>query len=290
MNSKLAAAFFAASLAAAAAPDLEAAWYYEATTTTEGAGGGSASNVRAWVDGANARIEMTSGGQSGFLEAGTYLLTLNGGETLYVVDPSERTISEIDFAQIFQMAGNMAELTGGMVDMEFKDFTSEQLSKEPGRDVLGFPTTRYRFRTGYTMSIGMFGMTRENRSDTEHELLCTDAIDAQGFTVWLRPDRFRTGNEDMDRLIEQQFDFDCVPLWNRAVSTVAGGFGGDSTMTTTTEVTTLREEDAPAGTFDLPADYENVPFMPDMPEAGDFELPPQDDGGRRPRLRDLIGR
>ncbi|MBN1238756.1 MAG: hypothetical protein JXB36_09645, partial [Gammaproteobacteria bacterium] len=252
MRTTSAACFLVSSLAAA--PHVQAAWYYEATTTAEGQGApGGASSVRAWVDGANARIEMTEGGQSGFLEAGTYLLTHDGGDTLYVVDPSDRTISEIDLAQIFQMAGNMAAMTGGMVDMQFKDFTSEQLAQEPGEDVLGYPTTRYRFRTGYTMSIGVLGMTRENRNETEHDVLCTDAIDAAGFGVWLRPDRFRTGNEDMDRMIEQQLDLDCVPLRNRAVTTVVDGRGRESTVTTTTEVTALREEDAPAEAFVLPA-------------------------------------
>jgi hypothetical protein len=271
-----------------------AAWYYEATTAVEGAGagrGGDVSNVSAWVDGANARIEMRDGNANSFLEAGTYLLTNDGGETLYVVNPSERTYSEIDLAQIFQMVGALTEATGGMVNMEFKDFTSEQLSQEPGEAVLGYPTTRYRFKTGYTMRMGVLGMTRENRNDTEHDLLCTTALDEAGFSVWLRPDRFRTGNEDMDRLIEQELDLDCLPLRSRAVTTTAGPRGRESTMTTLTEVTTLREEAAPSDAFVLPAEFTSTPLIPVIPQAEDAPADRGgDDGRRRPRLRDLIGR
>src|SRR5690606_27473677 len=120
--------------------------------------------------------------------------------------------SEIDLAQIFQMVGSISEAMGGVVQMEFADFTSEKISEGAGEPILGFPTTRHQFRTGYTMSVGVFGIKRENRSDTEHDVYCTDELDEAGFRVWLRPDRFRTGNEDMDRMIGQQFEMDCLPL------------------------------------------------------------------------------
>ena len=280
----------------AAGPNLAAAaHYYEATTTVEGAGlgGGQSSTVRGWVDGPNARIEFEQSDASGLFTAGSYLLSNDGGETLYVVDPAERTIAAVDLAQIFQSIGAMTEATGGVVQMEFSDFTSEQLGQEPGEEILGFPTTRYRFKTGYTMSIGVLGMRRENRTESEHEFHCTDELDAEGFAVWLRPDRFRTGNEDIDRLIEQQFaSVDCLPLRNRSVTTMTSGRRNASTSTTTTEVTTLREDTPPEGAFVLPTGYTETSLIPDLSAIGEAQSPEEeaDAPRRRPRLRDLIGR
>jgi len=279
----------------AAAPNLAAAaYYYEATTTVEGAGlgGDQVSAVRAWVDGPNARIEFEQSDASGLFAAGSYLLSNDGGETLHVVDPAEMTIAEVDLAQIFQTIGAVTEATGGVVQMEFSDFTSEQLGQEPGEEILGLPTTRYRFKTGYTMRIGVLGMRRENRSESEHEFHCTDALDAEGFAVWLRPDRFRTGNEDIDKLIEQQFaTVDCLPLRNRSVTTMTSGRGNASTSTTTTEVTTLREDTAPEGAFVLPAGYTETSLIPDLSAISEAQPEEEAEGPRRrPRLRDLIGR
>jgi hypothetical protein len=274
------------------------AYYFEATTTSEGAGlgrNGQTSSVQAWIDGASAKVVFEERDASGMFAAGSYLLTMDGGETVYLVNPEERTIAEIDLAQIFQMVGSLAEASGGLVDMEFADYTSEKLLEEPGEQILGYSTTHYRYRTGYTMRIRVLGFNRENRSENEQDFYCTDAIDASGFSVWLRPDRFRTGNESTDEMIRQQFaDIDCVPLRTRTVTTMTGERGRDSTVTSTTEVTALREEPPPAGTFVLPDGYERVSLLPEIPidqiapQQGEAEQ--SESEGRRPRLRDLFNR
>ena len=273
----------------------QAAFYYEARTTTDA---GSAGTVLGWVDGERARIEFRDGDPSGMFPAGSYMLSQGGG-VIYVVNPAERTISEVDFAQIFQFVGAIVDATGGLVRMEFDDFTSERVFERPGEQILGYATTHMQYRSGYTMRMSVLGMRQESRTDVEQEIWCTDAIDAAGFNVWLRPDRFRTGNADIDRLIEQQYaDVDCLPLRNRMVTTTtSGGRGRSSTVTSLTEVTALREDTPDAGTFDLPAGYETVPLLA-LPAGADFGAEREDAAAedepeqprRRPRLRDLIGR
>src|SRR5690606_28487009 len=210
----------------------QAAYYYEAQTTTDAASSGT---VLGWVDGERVRVEFRDGDPSGMFQQGSYLLSTGDG-VVYLVNPSERTISEIDFGQIFQMIGAIVDATGGLVRMEFDDFTSERVFERPGEQILGYPTTHMQYRSGYTMRMRVFGMGQETRTDVEQEIWCTDAIDAAGFDVWLRPDRFRTGNADIDRLIEQQYaDVDCLPLRNRMVTTSSGGRGRSSTVTSLTE-------------------------------------------------------
>ena len=280
-----------------------AGYYFEAATMTEASGLGRNQNVavvHAWVDGGNARVEFQSGDATGMFKEGTYLLSLEGSDIMYLVNPDEKTIAEINLDQMFAMAGSIMEAAGGLVQMEFTDFANEKLEEGPGEPILGYETTHYKFHTGYTMRVGVFGMNRESRSETDTEFWCTDEIDMAGFRAWLRPDRFRTGNEEMDEMISQQYaQIDCLPL--RTITTTmmaSGGRGGsDSTSNSTTEVTELREEEIPGSTFELPADYTQTTLLPDLssltstnPEADDEDAEAENEGRRRPRLRDLFNR
>jgi hypothetical protein len=291
-------------LGAAAAMPAEAAYYFESSSNTEIEGGTPmAAQVRGWIDGDRARIDFVSGQAIPFARNG-YMLTNDGGQTLYLVDPAERTYSEFDLEQMLGMATTMMKAVGGMVRMEFNDIVNEKLGEEPGGNVLGYPTTHYRFRTGYTMAMGVMGFKRSSRVDTEQELWCAGELQDAGFKVWLSPDRFRTGNEELDKVIRLQYqDLDCLPLRSRQTSVTKGDDQPETRTVMTTEVTTLREESAPAGTFDLPSDFtatELIPQMPGMPpmsgasdagaaeeeDAGGGESAPP--AGRRPRLRDFL--
>jgi hypothetical protein len=279
-----------------------AAYYYEASTAVEGAGQGQqAGTVSSWVDGRNARVEFTGGGAGPMVPAGSYLISHDGGETLYIVDPKKRTVTEIDLAQMFQMVGSLADATQGLVKIEFSDFSSEKLGEEPGQSILGYPTTHYRFKTGYTMKLGVLGMTRASRSETELELDCTPKLDAAGFNAWLRPDRFRTGNEGIDKMISQQYaDLDCLPLRSRSVTKTTDPKGRSTTMTSTVEVTALREDTPPSDAFVVPADYERT-SLADLSGPADTGGAADTSGAaeqqnapeapkKRPRLKDLLRR
>jgi hypothetical protein len=179
--------------------------------------------------------------------------------------------------------------------LSFSDFSSEKLDEGPGESILGYQTTRYKYRTGYTMSVKVLGMGRATTISNENEFWCTNDIDADGFSAWLRPDRFRTGNADIDNMIRQQYaTVDCLPLRTRMVSTSSGERGGANTTTAVTEVTALREESIPAATFALPAGFTTTSLAPDLTQLGNPGAEPPagngSDGGRRPRLRDLLNR
>src|SRR5690606_2678508 len=116
-------------------------------------------------------------------------------------------------------------------------------------------TTHYRYRTGYTMNMAILGMRRSSRVDTEQEFWCTRALEDAGFKVWLSPDRYRTGSAELDKIVSTQYrELDCLPLRSR-IASVTTGDGPEARTVVTTEVTALREESAPAGTFELPSGF-----------------------------------
>jgi hypothetical protein len=280
-------------------PAAASSYYYEAVTRDGGASARVESTVRGWIDGSNAKVEYQGADMTGMFMAGSYLLTTDGGATLYLVNPSEQTISELDLDAMFGMVGNVMSAVGGLVNMRFGDFENERLAQRADETMLGYPTTYYHFKTGYTMSMSVLGMRNETRTETEQHVWCADGLQADGFGIWLRPDRFRTGNEELDQLIAQEYGaIDCVPLRTRTTTTVAEQRGRPTTTESEMEVTVLRAEAIPASTFELPADYEHVPLMAGLPDelremmeqSGAFESeePASDEGGRRPRLRDLL--
>jgi hypothetical protein len=275
----------------------QGAYYYEAQTTAEGSAISGVTVVHGWVDAQRAKIEFQRD-PSGFFGDGTYWLSNDAGKTVYLVNPAKQTVSQIDAEQMLNTFGALTNATAGVVNIEFSDFTSQKLGEGPGEAILGLPTTRHHHKTGYTMRVAVLGIGQRERTDVENEFWCTDAIREDGFEVWLRPDRFRTGNEGFDRMIAQEYEvFDCLPLRHHMVTKVTGQRGREMTTTTTTEVLTLREATPPGGTFDVPAGFETVPFLTGFPaaaegagteEASDATAPVEQP--RRPRLRDLIGR
>jgi hypothetical protein len=260
------------SLVLLAATAQGAGYYYEARTVTQGEKQKQRDEmkVKAWVDGPKAKIEfVTTGQKKGMFSDGSYLLTKDAGETVYLVDPKEKTYAEFDLEQMMAAAGQamaMLEQMGGMFQMEFTDVYNEKLSEGSGGSVLGYDTTHYRYKSGYTMKLGMMGFKQQNRVDMIQDLWCTDHFDAAGFGVWLRPDRaLKTGNEEFDKLINSQMaKVKGFPLKAVNVSTTTNKKGKAVQHTSTTEVTTLREESVADATFEVPAGYTETQIVPEM--------------------------
>lgn len=232
--------------------------YYKAETLTEPDRGQSQRiEVEAWVDGERAKI-VFSESNNPLTPEGSYLLTSDGGKTLLLVDPKEKTYSRWDLDALMSSLGGMLDALGGVMSFEFSEPRIEKLLEEPGGELLGLPTTHTRYRTTYSMQMKIMGMKRAQETVTEQDLWTTTAIDEPAFGVWLRNDPPRTGDEDLDRLIAAEVGkVEGFPLKTVAVSTSTGEKKKSSSSTrTTTEVTMLERRDVPAATFELPAGYE----------------------------------
>lgn len=265
-----------------------AGYYYEAVTTNEGVPEGTElSTVHAWVDGDSAKVEFQETSFGGMFSAGGYLVTQDAGSTLYFVNPTDMTIMTADIDAIVGMAGTMMEAMGSNLNMEFSNFSNETISEGPGGEILGYDTTLTHHRTGYTMSIAVMGFEHSSRVDMENKVWCSDEFDSDGLRVWLRPDRFRTGNDEFDELIRAQYAaMNCLPLRTEVVTTTTSN-GSASVTTTKTDVLLIREESVAPMTFDLPENYQQVSFldrlMRSQPPAGQ-----SDGGGGASSIGDLL--
>lgn len=232
---------------------------FQSTTRTEAAQGKQAIVADGWVDGDNAKIVFTASDNPMFGE-GAYLLSSDGGRTVYLVNPEEKTYMAFDPSQLAAAAGAMLQAMGPMVKISFTNHRIEKLAEEPGPKLHGYDTTHYRFRVAYDSDIRVMGMGQKSSNETVTDTWTTTALGDAGFGAYLRKDPPRTGIADLDKMIEAEMAQGVrgLPLKMVAVTTSKDQKGRETTATTTMEVTSLREEAIPASTFALPKGYERV--------------------------------
>lgn len=279
--------FSAAALLLASSP-LAAGVYYEATTktTTEGRQTGDAYTVRAWVEGDRAKVLFDESANP-MMAQGSYLVTNDGGATVYLVNTEDQTYAAFDLEKMLSVVGDLDEMTGGAVSMDFADGSSEVLSRGPGEAVLGRPTTRLEWKAAFTMKMKILGMSRENRIETVTEAWLSDQLGDQGFGIWLRKGPPKTGDADLDAALAAGWqDFDGFPLKSVTRTVNTGEKGKSRTSISTTEVSVLREEAAPAGAFEIPAGFTEVSLMPTVADEEEPTNPLKGLFGRKGKKKD----
>ena len=242
-------------------------FYYESTTSDRLENGKERMRnvVRGWIDGEKAKIEFAD--QKGTMfKPGSYLLTTDAGRTLFLIDPKEKAYSRWDVDAMLASTFALMEGMGPLLDIDFANATSKKLSEEDGGAVLGYPTKRYQWQSTYDMKMTIIGMKRQYHIDSVQDFWSTTSLDAQGFKVWLRPDRTRTGDSELDSILSGEIaKVQGFPLKSVTQSTMTTGKGKEQKSVITMEVTTLRAESVPASTFEMPQGYEERPFLPGMP-------------------------
>jgi hypothetical protein len=194
------------------------------------------------------------------LSEGAYLLTQDGGKTVLLVDPEEKTITEWDLQAMLGMVGGIVQGMQGIMNLEFSDVKVEELEQGAGGELLGYPVAHAKYRTTYTTSIKVLGMKRASTTEAVQEVWTTDAFGDPALGIWLRNEPPTTGIEDLDALIAAEMEkVEGFPLKTVSVTTTTGQKGKrESTTRSQTEVTLLEEVAVPQATFELPAGYERV--------------------------------
>ena len=236
------------------------------TTTTEGAqnqAGNMNMKVEGWVSSGMARVEFKES-DNPVAKSGAYLITKDGGKTIYLVDPKEKTYAEWDLQAMLGLAGAVMQGMGPLLKMEFSDPKVEKLLDEDGGTVAGQPTRHTRYRTSYSMKVKVLGMGNESNVVTEQDIWSTDRLQDAGLGIWLRSDPVRTGNEQFDKLIAAEVGkTGGFPLKTVTVSTTTPKKGNKTTSRSTMQVTDLdTSADVAAASFEIPAGYQEIQLLP----------------------------
>jgi hypothetical protein len=262
-------------LAILLAVQAQAGLQYTVKTTVEGGKrGGDAGNqsMQMTADGAKARMEFLKGGP---MKAGEgYILTQDGGKTMFMVSPKEKTYMKWDMDAMMGLAGAMTS----MMKMEVTDPKTEKLLDEAGAPILGYPTRHYKFRTSYGMSMTVMGFNSSSTIVREEEAWTTTKINTAALSAWLKKAP-KTNNESLDKLMKQQMEkMTGLPLKTIAVQTSTDKNGKTQTSTTTMEVTEVKELKPAADLFEIPKDYKETSMTGEDEDEGKGEGDDASDG------------
>lgn len=264
---KLTVSVIGAVLFLAAAVPGSAGIHYKSSTKTEGANGRSGGDIVAegWVSGDNAKVAFVESAGNPIAQKGTYLITKDGGKTLYLVNPEEKTYAEWSLQGMLGTMGAVMNGMGPLLKIQFSDLKVDKISEEDGGTLLGLPTKHFKYRTSYTMSVKVLGMGNVSDVVSEQDVWATTKLTDAGMGVWLRSEPPRTGNAEFDKLITAESGkFQGLPLKMVTVSTSTSKKGGKSTTTKSTmEVTELdANANVPASAFEIPSGYEETQVLP----------------------------
>lgn len=239
--------------------------HYKSVTKTEDAQTkGNSIEVEGWVSSGMARVEFKESGNP-VAKQGSWLLTKDGGKTIYLVDPEEKTYAEWNLQAMLGLVGSVMEGMGPLLKIEFSDPKVEKLLEEDGGTVAGQPTRHYRFRTSYIMKMRVLGMANEANVVTDQDIWATEKLQDVALGIWLRSDPPRTGNEQFDKLITAEAGKTRgFPLKMVTVSTTTQKKNNKQTVTRSTmEVTQLdTSASVPGSSFEIPAGYKETQLVP----------------------------
>jgi hypothetical protein len=253
--------------AVAATPTWAGITFTQVTKSEGGRGEGAGDSVaKIWAEGGQAKLEWDESNNPIFTK-GTYMLVNEKGEMIFV-NTEKRTYSKFDLAS---MTESMEQMMGAAnklgFKMEVENPKVEKVLEEPGGEILGYPTTHYRWHTTYTMVMHLIPPMpdRRSESDSVEDVWTTTAIQlpsatTKAFTGIGGGPTMKELRKLMDAAKAKMTGF---PLKSVTVST---GSHGRGSHTMTTEVKDLKKTDIPASTFAIPADYTETDMM--QPQRG----------------------
>jgi hypothetical protein len=255
--------FVGLSLLAAASPAWAGMHYTAVSTTDDQQGHSMKMQVEGWVSGDKAKV-VFSQSDNPIMKPGSYLLAKDGGHTLYLVNPEDKTYAVWDLNAMLGVVGGVMNGMGPILKFEFSDPKVEKISEEDGGAIAGVPTRHYKFRTSYSMKMRVFGIGRSSDSVVEQDVWASKRLADPGFGVWLRADPPRTGNAEFDKLMAAETEksrIEGFPLKMVSVSTTTQK-GRQQVGRHTLEVTKLETRSLPSSTFELPAGYQETQVLP----------------------------
>jgi hypothetical protein len=236
--------------------------FMQTNTSDDSVSPSSDLTARATVEGAATKVEFLSGT---IYPPGTYVLTTDGFQRLYFVDPSKQWYTEVNAAGIASALG--------AAGISIKNFKA-QTETLPDRPVIaGAETEHQRVTLTYEISVTMKAIPLTQQVRTEIDVWTTQKFGPLRNEFLYRG--LRTGDPDLDKILDAEVAR--VPGFpmRQLVTTrtkydlpIRSNLNAPTTRTITREmwVTAIRETQIPATTFVLPATYRRAD-QPELPKA-----------------------
>jgi len=210
------------------------------------------------VDGPKARIDYLKSSADTGVKSGSYLLTKDGGKTIYMVDAENKSYLKMDIDKLASQVGDFMNAAGAFVRIKFSDPKFKTILNERGPKMFGLPTRHVKTETSYTVTAFVFGRRNVTTVSRQEEMWVTMKLKDSGMQIWTQQRRIKTGNKGLDKMIESETKrIKGIPLKLKSVTTTKQSNGKSETSTVMTEITSLKQVSVDAGKFEIPRDYKN---------------------------------
>ena len=208
------------------------------------------------VEGRNIRFDVTHGDNLLFKDT-TFVLSNDGGQTLNVFDPAQKTYYTMNLSALSGSASGLFKSLGGVnVSVANPKVSVRDLGDASA--IAGYPTRHSTVDAAYDINIEAMGTKIATHMDMATESWTTDRIGSE-FMNFIQMKNLRTGFDQLDKLIDAQSETLRGRFPLKQVTTLRLQQGsGDITTTTTSEVTHIEKKDIAASTFAAPNGYTKV--------------------------------
>ncbi|MBV9497729.1 MAG: DUF4412 domain-containing protein [Acidobacteria bacterium] len=240
-------------LAATLAPIASAGLSYDFAGSGSGAASAASFSGHTIVEGKGMRAEVTKG-DGVFFKDGSVILS-SDGETLHVLDPSDKTYYDLSLKDL---RGGMNSMFGSGISMHYGDPKVATRDLGDGGKLEGYPTRRSIVDGSFTLTVDAMGQTMAVPISMTIERWTTNQLDP-AFAFLLGGDAAGpTGDDAFDKAFSALLKpRDGFPL--KQVTTTRTKFAGRETTTShTMTISRIRKENATPSTFALPAGYKKV--------------------------------
>lgn len=232
-------------------------WKTKMVTEAQAKGQSNTIVAQVFASGGNVKQVFESvNNENEMFKKGAYWLFKAADNSLYIVNPAEKTYSRLPLNAMMQMAG----VVGKLVKIKIKNpvINNEKLGTAV---VMGYPCQHSKQLMEYDMEVKIAIIKSKSHVKIEKEIWSTPKIRAMAeMGEAFRFRDFKTGIEDLDKLIEEQVKADAelgFPLKMITVNTSIDKKGNaKETSRQTMEVLSVGSKNFPASFFEIPAGFE----------------------------------
>ena len=237
---------------------------WQAKSVTKEKGKESTTLIHGYAQNGNVREEFVEvKGENPLTEKGMWWLYKGEGNTVYVVDPKEKTYIAVSLDSLMQFGGALSQfmkMTVSNLKVEVKPLNPETVSTYECKHIM--------INSIYDTEMKVVIMKTKSHVEQSQEIWAADIKSFQDMASAFKMKAFKTGMKDLDALIQKQMEAYKNLGFSLKSITTQKTTQGKKTEITTTEMTVsdIATKDLNQDLFKIPADYKQIEFGLKLPE------------------------
>lgn len=209
------------------------------------------------------RIEFSESNNP-LMGSGTYMVS-NDAQTIYLVNPAEKTYSKLDMEQLLKMV----QALGGMVEMKVENPKAVHARGTQDATIAGLPAKHYTMDTSYTMKVKVMFIKSSSQVSSHKDLWFTESFPVQVMD-YFQSKSVKTGFGELDKIIElERTKVPGVLLKSKSTTENKDQKGKVTKSYDEFEITAWEKASLSADLFSVPAGYKETSMLGGSAEGED---------------------